>query len=97
MFVRKDKAAIITTPIRKVLCGKLMDYDMPSKTIWVKRVRPIENHIVLNREYEDMILVDVKEIIYLDSNLCEELGLNPEEWLDNTNTNNGFTQTSTAI
>lgn len=97
MFVRKDKAAIIITPNRMVLCGKLMDYDMPSKTIWVKRVRPIENHIVLNREYEDMILVDVKEIIYLDSNLCEELGLNPEEWLDNTNTNNRFTQTSTAI
>lgn len=97
MFIRKDKAAIITTPRRMVLCGKLMDYDMPSKTIWVKRVRPIENHIVLNREYEDMILVDVKEIIYLDSNLCDELGLNPEEWLDSTNTNNGFTQTSTAI
>lgn len=90
--------------------GKIMDYDLATKTIWMKRVKTIielpDSEAVNDYEVGELILTDVAKIIYVDKAICKELDLDPnvyapedsenvEQEFTHTTEGDGFTHTST--
>lgn len=61
--------------------GKMMDYDLATKTIWMKRVKTIvefpDEEVVDEYEVGELILTNVAKIIYVDKSICEEFNLDP--------------------
>lgn len=120
MYIRTGVYVLVYTPNASVTIngkkhlvkylGKIMDYDLATKTIWMKRVKTVvefsNEEVVDNYEVGELILTDVAKIIYVDKAICKEFDIDPnvyapedsenvEQEFTHTTEGDGFTHTST--